>query len=257
MTHHNETIDIHVHLLDEPGLDAEFLRFAQQSNMPFAISCLGTNNNMLVDPTPEQCRAGNDLVIDLMHRVPTAIGFCYLNPLHGPVAIEEMRRCVSEHGMSGIKLWIACRCSDLHVFPIVEEAIRLGVPVLQHSWFRQGDRPFPGESTPDDVAELARRYPDLKLIMAHMGFMWKCGVDVVADCPNVMVDTSGTDPERGMVEYAVERLGADRVLYGSDAPGRDVLCQIGKVMAARLSAEDLEKVLSRNARRILERTSKP
>ena len=41
------------------------------------------------------------------------------------------------------------------------------------------------------------------------------------------------------------------MLYGSDAPGRDVLCQLGRVMAADISDDDRQKVLRLNAEKLL------
>lgn len=104
--------DIHVHLLGEPGLDGEFLAFAKQWQMPFAVSCLGPNNVMLTDPTFDECRQCNDMTLALMQRYPNlAYGFCYISQAHGQQAVEEIRRCV-RGGMVGIKLWVAVKCSD-------------------------------------------------------------------------------------------------------------------------------------------------
>ena len=55
----------------------------------------------------------------------------------------------------------------------------------------------------------------------------------------------------GMVEYLVGEVGADKVLWGSDAVYLSTTQQIGKVLGARISDEDKVKVLSRNARRLL------
>jgi len=41
------------------------------------------------------------------------------------------------------------------------------------------------------------------------------------------------------------------VLFGSDAPGRDILAQLGKVMAAGIPEPDREKILRGNAERLL------
>jgi predicted TIM-barrel fold metal-dependent hydrolase len=243
--------DIHVHLLAQPDADAEFLRFAHEWKMPFAISCLGPDGSMLPNPSVDEVRRANDKVLKLMEQEPgMAHGFCYINPLHGRQSLDEIRRCVSGNGMSGIKLWIACPCSDESVFPIFEESIALGVPVLQHSWKRI-DGPLQGESTAADVAAAAKRYTDAQIIMAHMAFNWRIGIDAIKDCPNVWADTSGTDPEMGSVEYAVRMLGAERVLYGSDAPCRDILIQLGKIPAAEISCTDKEKILHLNAERLL------
>jgi hypothetical protein len=176
-------------------------------------------------------------------------GFCFVNPLHGQKAVQEIRRCITDNGMYGIKLWLGCVCTDPRVSPIIEESISLGVPILQHSWIRE--EMLPGESSPYDIAELAARYPEMRMIMAHMGYRWRPGVDAIRECPNILTDCCGGDPEMGQTEYAVQMLGADRVLYGSDAAERDVLLQISKVTSADITSEDREKVLHLNAERLL------
>lgn len=218
--------------------------------MPFAVSCLGPDGNMLVYPRFEECVRANDMVLDMMRQNPDLVyGFCYVSQAHGQQAVDEIRRCAAA-GMVGVKLWVAVKANDPRTYPIAEEALRLGVPVLIHSYLRW-EEILADESKPDEIAELARRYPELKIIMAHMALRWREGCDSVADCPNIYVDTSGMDPETGSVEYAIERLGAERVLFGSDAPGRDVLCQIGRVMAADISESDRAKILRGNSERLL------
>ena len=54
-----------------------------------------------------------------------------------------------------------------------------------------------------------------------------------------------------MVEYAVQHMGADRVVCGSDYHDRDYAPQVGRVAGARLSDEDKEKTLWRNAAALL------
>lgn len=242
--------DIHVHVLGQPDLDTEFLDFAREWRMSFAASCLGAEGSMLADPTLDQCRKANDLVLRLMEAEPDLVhGFCYVSQAHERQAVEEVRRCMRA-GMKGIKLWVAVKCNDPRTFPIAEEAVEVGVPLLIHSYLRW-EEILPGESKPPEIAELAARYPALTIIMAHMAFRWREGVDAVQNHPNILVDTSGMDPELGSVEYAVEKLGADRVLFGSDAPGRDVLCQIGRVMAADISPADRDAILHLNSEKLL------
>jgi uncharacterized protein len=243
--------DIHVHLLGDAGLDGEYLTFAREQRMRFGVSCLGPDGAMLARPTPDECRRANDRVLELMDVLPDlTFGFCYVSALYPDEALDEIRRCVRDGPMVGVKLWIAVPCIDARTDAIAREAASLGVPVLQHAWVRIGEK-LEGESTPEDVAVLARRSPATTFIMAHMAFDWRKGVDAVAGCPNVLVDTSGFDPETGSIEYAVATLGASRVLYGSDAPGRDVLCQIGKVLAARIGEDDRRAILSGNTERLI------
>jgi predicted TIM-barrel fold metal-dependent hydrolase len=69
--------------------------------------------------------------------------------------------------------------------------------------------------------------------------------------PNVVVDTSGSQPMGEMIEYAVRTIGADRIVYGSDVPGRDFSAQLGRVWGARLGDADRHRILHRNAERLL------
>lgn len=244
-------LDIHTHLLDLKSLDQELLDFIRSWKMRTVISCLGLNGEMWRNPSFGALQMCNGKVATLVQKHPEIFyGFCYINPRHGSKAIKEIKRCIRNYGMKGIKLWIACRCNKKKVFPVIEAAIDYNIPVLQHAYVRKGPN-LPGESYPEDVAELAKKYPQVKIIMAHMGFNWKRGIDAVKFYKNISVDTSGFDPEFGSIEYAVKQLGAGRILYGSDAPGRDILCQIGKVNAADISERDKAHIFFQNARFLL------
>ena len=68
---------------------------------------------------------------------------------------------------------------------------------------------------------------------------------------NVWVDTSGSQPQAGIVEYGVRHLGAERILYGSDAPGRDFAVQLARIQNADLSPEQRTRILRTNAAELL------
>ena len=152
--------------------------------------------------------------------------------------------------MSGIKLWVAVHATDPRLDPIMERAAQLGIPVLHHSWYKMTEYAY-NESNPAEIADLARRHPNVNIIMAHLaGVRWR-GILDVEDCPNVYVDTSGGQPEGGLVEFAVQRLGAERVVFGSDWPLRDFAVQKARVTGARISEAEKELILGRNVQRLL------
>jgi len=144
--------------------------------------------------------------------------------------------------MAGVKLWVARRATDPGLDPILERAVHWRVPVLQHAW-RKTTGNLEGESTPADVADLARRHPQAQIIMAHLNGCNPRGIEDIVDVPNVCVDTSGGDPESGVVELAVERLGAGRVVFGSDAPIRHFGVCLAKVLGANLPWETKRMIL--------------
>jgi|UniRef100_UPI00404A22D2 uncharacterized protein len=182
------------------------------------------------------------------------IGFCYLNPLLGERAVmKEAERCVTKFGFKGIKLEIANNASDPCMRHVMKAARTFNIPVLQHSWSTVNMGPdMKDHSDPDDTAGLARRNPDVNIIMAHLVGIGYRGVLAAKGLPNIFVDTSGAYPEDGLVEYAVEHLGADNVLFGTDLPIRECSVKLGSVLGGRLSAAAKHKILFSNTARLLQ-----
>ena len=121
-----------------------------------------------------------------------------------------------------------------------------GIPVLIHCWYKTVQE-YENESNPSNIANLAAKYPDLKIIMAHITGCGYRGLQDIAKHPNVYVDTSGSQPEDGFLQYGLDLLGADRILFGSDFPGRDPATQLGRIYSVDMSDEDRNKILSGNA----------
>jgi len=99
--------------------------------------------------------------------------------------------------------------------------------------------------------ELGTRHPQTVFIIAHAGGMWVKAFQAARPYPNIYFDVSGFDPERGIVETAVEALGAERILWGSDAPGRSYAAQLAKVRYAAIAERDRRLILGENAARLL------
>jgi uncharacterized protein len=152
--------------------------------------------------------------------------------------------------MVGVKLWVAQRCNHKDLDPLIRRAAGLKAAIFQHTWFK-AEGNDPGESTPDDLAELARRHPDVPLICGHTGGEWERGIAAIRDLPNVSIDLAGSDPTAGFTEMAVRELGAERVIYGSDAGGRSFASQLAKVLGADLTEAQKRLILGGNLRRML------
>ena len=251
-------IDVHTHVQDElSGPRAEALsrmvRLAEHAGIGRMV-LLGNLGGLTSDPTPPPqlvADVNSNTLRAIAEQPDLFIGFCYLNPAHPASFLrEETERCIVAGGMRGIKLWIAVKATDPQLDPVMERARELRVPVLHHAWYK-ATAEVANESTPAEVASLARRFPAVTVIMAHLGGGRERGVLDVADCANLLVDTSGSQPEAGLVEYAVRRLGPQRVIFGSDWPIRDFAAQVGRVLGARLTPEERELVFRGNAERLL------
>ena len=202
--------------------------------------------------TAEGFRECNVWMAEGMKRFPgRVLGYCYVNPGHPREALDDIRRCVEDRGFMGVKLYNEHRCTEPVVYPVIELAIELRVPILHHAG--HGHYPFPGQpniSDGGDLAELARRYPEAMLICAHIGGGgdWEWTIKALRNAPSVYLDTSGSVIDEGIVEMAVRVLGVDRVLFACD---NSMTAGVGKMRGARLGPEDKQKILGGNMTKIL------
>jgi predicted TIM-barrel fold metal-dependent hydrolase len=203
-------------------------------------------------PTPQQLREENDRVMRAVRRFPDrSYGSVYLSPAHPEFSVQEFNRCVRDGPMVSIGELEADRpCSVPEMDPIVERAASMKTPLLQHTWLKAGGND-PGESTPYDVVELAKRHPDVQFVCVHTGGDWERGIRIIRTTKNVSAEIAGSDPTSGFVEMAVRELGAARVIYGSDVGGRCFASQLAKVMGANISESAKELILGGNLRRLL------
>lgn len=202
--------------------------------------------------TPEGFRECNRLLAEITRRYPgRVLGYAYVNPGYQREAIDEVRRCIEEYGFIGVKLYNEYKCTDPVVWPIVEEAVALRVPILHHA----GHSHYfvatqPNMSDGGELAELARRYPEATIICGHVGGGgdWEWTIKAVRPAPNVYLDTSGSVFDAGMIDMAVRILGPERLLFGCDL---SYTAGVGKIRAAALDDEARRLVLGGNMQRIL------
>ncbi|MEF3302677.1 amidohydrolase family protein [Paenibacillus sp. GYB003] len=245
-------IDAHVHL---QGADLHPLTLSEGDRLGVKRFVCSTVVGIGYYPTFDQVRESNDHLHAVMRRHPERVSaYCYVNPRHGAKALDDFRRRLEDQGMIGLKLWVATLCDDPLVYPFVERAIEYRAPILIHAW-RKTVGQLPYESTATHVANLARRYPEARILMAHMAGQVESAVHAIAPYPNVYTDTSGTPIGGAEVSIAVRRLGAERVIFGSDLYGACLASNIGKVMGAGLSADEFELVMGGNMARLLEEVS--
>jgi predicted TIM-barrel fold metal-dependent hydrolase len=148
-------------------------------------------------------------------------------------------------------------CSHPNNDPIIRLAAELEATIYIHTWLKVGGTPrgpgrgnLPGESTPQDVVALARRFPEVRFICGHSGGDWELGVRVVRSQPNVLLEFAGSDPHSGAVDFAARELGADRLVWGGHGPSRSYATELAKVLESDLSRADRLKVFGGNFRRL-------
>lgn len=250
-------IDAHTHpiMFREGAKPAEVRWLIAHARCQGIVKMVGLGDVLLHgrSPTLEQIRVINDESARVQRLAPEFFKFfCFVNPLHGERAVmAEVERCVSQFGFIGIKLEICNNARDACMGPVMEAARRFNLVVLQHSWSQAIIRQRSYHTDPADTAVLARRHPDVPIIMAHLTGCGVRGVLEAKGLPNLWIDTSGGLPDDGLIEFAVEHLGADRVIYGSDLPGRSTGVAIHRVLGTQLSAREKRMILHDNAARLL------
>ena len=112
-------------------------------------------------------------------------------------------------------------------------------------------RSLGGLDRQDDIMELAGRHPGVAFICGHTGGDWELGIRVIRSAKNVFAEIAGSHPTSGFVEMAVRELGPERIIYGSDAFGRSIASQLGKVMGADIPESARRLILGENLSRVL------
>ncbi len=197
-----------------------------------------------------QNRQGNDLVASAVRAHPDRfIGLGTANPWYGEAALAELDRVIYGLGLSGFKFHSLVQGFHLNdpllVYPLVEKAIDLDVPVYFHCG-------TPIMAMPYKIQDLARRYPKAKLIMGHRG--WDYHFDVIhveQNCPGIWIETSKCEYVNLEHSYRMGNVG--RLLYGSDYPISSMAPELSKVRRlVGLTSEHESAILGRNCQRLFE-----
>lgn len=189
--------------------------------------------------------------IDAVDRYPDRlIGAVWVNPHDGEKALTQIRDAVVGHGFKAVKLHPLSQAylpNDQCVLPIAELAEELDIPLMIHT----GHPPF---SLPWSVAQLAELYPGVKMVMIHMGhgngMYIQSAIDMAVKHANLYLETSGM-PMHTKIKEAYERVGADRVMFGLDAPFHHPSVEIQRTLVSGLTDRQLEDVFYHNAKKLL------
>jgi len=193
----------------------------------------------------------NRFLVDSMTKAPGRIvGFLRVNPHLQKHALKSIEVGVKEQGFRGVKFHprneaFAINSEEL-VFPVAELVSRLNVPILIHT----GEPDTYGFAQPTLVGDLADSFPDLTLIIGHMGKrLYEDAICVAKWFENIILETSFRSPRD--IARAVRRVGADRVAYGSDMPFGVPEIEMMKVRLCDITNREKEMVLGENIARIL------
>ncbi len=172
-------------------------------------------------------------------------------------ALDELDR-IKESGLYGVKLHPDYQnffADDEKVFPIYQKCSELGLMIVFHGGY---DPLSPNEihGTPKAFAEIHKNFPNLTMILAHLGGMycWKQVECIIAGTDgNIYLDVSCIAGEIGMgiLKRIIEKHGADRILFASDCPWDNPANEIKMIEELDICSEDKEKIFYKNAVKLL------
>ncbi len=192
-------------------------------------------------------RPKNRELAEELESVPEAkelfAGCAWINPQFGDEAVRELEVAVKEWGFKALKLMPthhAFRSVSKVPYPLMKKAEELGIPVTIHSgtFFAH----------PLEIAVLAKAFPKVPVVMDHMGYRYYVAEAIAAahQAENIYLATTAV-MEPHWIRQAVREIGADRVLFGSNAPFVWPSTQLMVLRQAELTEEEQRKILGDNA----------
>jgi predicted TIM-barrel fold metal-dependent hydrolase len=185
------------------------------------------------------------------------LGFGWADPTLGVNHAKDMvKRCVYDYGFYGVKLngaqnYYFIDDAELSL-PVVEEIAKTGKLLAFHIGADEYERTHPFRA-----AKIAKMYPDMPILMVHMGMrsadMNHAVIEMALENPNMYLIGSGTSYKA--VLRAIRTLGADRVCFGSDAPFQIMhveLAMYNAFLDGEVSAAEKRDVMAGNIMRLFE-----
>jgi uncharacterized protein len=244
--------DCHGHL----GLHPDFPAYKSTAEEMIAVMDLLRIEVLAITSTlacTSDCPRGNAEVAEALRTYPARFrGYVTVNPRPRGEGLRELERWSYFHRPPLIKFH-----PDLHKYPVTGSAYQplwdyahqtRGV-VLVHTW----------DSDPNCgpllLGSIGRSYPQARIIIGHSGVTWRGyeqALETAESTPNTFLDITGSQSHRTLLERLVSRVGAERVLFGSDLPYLEAAMVLGRVLSARLSDEHREMILRTNFMRLME-----
>jgi predicted TIM-barrel fold metal-dependent hydrolase len=235
--HRFKIVDVHSHIGDYPAFNVSMTA----ESLIREMKTFGIRRAVVFS-------YDNQAVAEAVKRYDELLGMAWVNP-RTESTINFLRQNLKNPKFVGVKLHPLLDGylpDDPIIHPIVETARSVGWVILIHC----GHPPF---TLPWSIEELVERFPDQRFILGHMGhgnIVYINGTLAVARRRrNLYLEPSGM-PMHTKIKEAVEAIGKERVLWGSDVPFHDLSVELMKLQAAELSEDEMRSVLGENAERL-------
>lgn len=234
--------DAHIHIGDYFDINARF-----PASELFAYLNRYNISRAALSAVTKDIAADNRLVLDALKQDPQRIvALAHVDP----TAADAMERVdqAARDGFKGLKLhphYDAYMVFDSRItFGVLERAARHRMAVLIHT----GTPPM---TTPIHVGYLAQHFPEVNFIAGHMGLVDSSLETVEAGkmAENLFMDTTAASVT-SVIEDAMNRLGAHRFVWGTDAPYLNFESEFFKLLSLRVGEEAKKQILWDNPMRV-------
>lgn len=251
-------IDVHGHygpsrgrqtLSDDIGMDtaAAVRDLAFQANIRWTVC--SPLRALLPRGEADPVQGNQDAAADVPN-TPGLLQYVVVDPLK-PETYEQGAEMLKQPHAPGIKIH-----PEEHIYPIKEHGRKLFEFAAQHTKVilsHSGEE----KSLPADLLALANDFPQLTVILAHLGHSANTDTKLqvraiqASKHGNVYVDTSSSKSIRtGLIEMAVREVGSEKILFGTDTPLYFAPMQRARIDYADISHADKENILWNNSVRI-------
>lgn len=261
----NPVIDIHTHIFPDHGAakiiaaleaEAECKAFSDGTRQGLLNSMqkagVQVSVQVPVATRPDQVESINSYALKISDQQIISFGALHPKYPHFKKEISRLRAA----GIKGVKFHPEYQDffpDDEAMFPVYEELAKARLIAFFHAG---RDIAFENvHGTPAHFARLIKAFPNLKLVLAHMGGfqMWD---EVLAEVigQDVYIDTSFAMDFMSNHAFLqlVERHDPDLILFGTDSPWQDQQQELAKLRTLITDASDLEKIVSLNAINLLD-----
>ncbi|MEV8021409.1 amidohydrolase family protein [Streptomyces sp. NPDC086554] len=242
-------LDFHVRLAPRPGADERLLSTLDDCGLVRAVVCAGGTIDLdrlarqLVEGGHVKTDADNDAVLDACSGTDgRLVPFFFANP-HSP-SREYRARAAEFRGLEISPAVHGVDLTDPRVVELVGVAAEFGHPVYVVCLTRRG-------AGVGDLVALARRFPQVNFVLGHSGIgnIDFYALTLIRDEPNILLETSGG--YTCVADAALTRLGAERVVFGSEYPLQHPTVELAKFEALKVPPEQWRQIAWDNAHRLL------
>ena len=245
-------IDVHTHLgkwyfpINQLTAD-DMLAYMQRDGID--VSFISSSLAIVYD-----IREGNQELAQAIRGHDQLFGYVAVNLNYLEESLQELERYLGdgdEHGENkqfvGVKvhpLLSKHRYDTPEGMALTRAVAAYNVPMLIHTYGSALESPW-------NVVPAAKANPEVPIILAHMGGdAWWEGIRAAQESPNLYLEICATPTDPVKLRAGIKAVGAERVLFGTDAALFESTHLLGSIEDAGLSAEEHDLIMWGNAVRL-------